>query len=309
MCRSISIVFGLCLSVSALVSPPAPATAAALCGGLEPDIVGTVGNDVLIGTPLDDVIAGRGGDDDIRGLGGNDTLCGGLGDDLLRGQGGKDILIGGNGDDTLRGGGDTDLLFGGAGDDRLFGQGRHDSIWGGSGSDRTWGGGGVDTCVQTRRVSGCELPPRPFLSLAPPPPLPGSATASGSGCLAGSAPLADGYWFGYVTESSGSDITFDLACFFFGNAATVAATADGIVLDDPYYVRNQSSLLRTVGLSPSTSVFTLDFSKLPDNLVRLTFAQWPAQSGGYTPCPGEFCGVWLTINRGSVNGMVEQYVP
>jgi hypothetical protein len=41
----------------------------------------------------------------------------------------------------------------------------------------------------------------------------------------------------------------------------------------------------------------------------LPFSDWPADPAGYTPCPGDFCGVWLYVNGGNVTEILEQYVP
>ena len=75
-------------------------------------IVGTAGDDVLVGDHRRDVIVGLGGDDRSAALGGDD-LCaaaraptrsdGGAGDDLLLGGLGAGVLSGGAGDDRLIG--------------------------------------------------------------------------------------------------------------------------------------------------------------------------------------------------------------
>ncbi len=83
-------------------------------------IIGTEGNDELIGTD---------GSDFIRGSNGHDTLKGGKGDDWLLGEGGHDYMEGGPG---------RDLLFGGAG---------YDYIVPGSGSDTVDGGEGDSDLV------------------------------------------------------------------------------------------------------------------------------------------------------------------
>ena len=94
------------------VSGPAAAEPQGDCAGQAPTIVGTAGDDVIVGGPGRDVVIGLGGDDTIRGLGGDDVLCGGEGTDVVRGGAGDDLLLGGLG---------AGVLSGGAGDDRLIG--------------------------------------------------------------------------------------------------------------------------------------------------------------------------------------------
>ena len=126
-------------------------------------ILGTDGDDVLVGTPGADCIVGYGGDDTLDGRGGNDalfggdgddTLTGGAGDDVLHGEDGADDLDGGNGNDelhggpgndTLGGGNGADVLDGGDGDDTLAGDNGGDTATGGAGNDVLIGGSGADT--------------------------------------------------------------------------------------------------------------------------------------------------------------------
>ncbi|MCZ2861208.1 ExeM/NucH family extracellular endonuclease [Blastococcus sp. VKM Ac-2987] len=100
-----------------------------LCQGLEPTIVGTEGDDVLVGGNGVDVIMGLGGDDVITGGNGADVICGGNGDDVVNGNNGDDVLLGGAGDDRLYGDNGSDTLIGGPGTDVLDqgrGTGRED---------------------------------------------------------------------------------------------------------------------------------------------------------------------------------------
>ncbi len=115
---------------------------------VDPDIVGTAGDDQLIGTDLNEEILGLAGDDTLRGKGDNDTLRGGLGDDLLAGghgddslvgEEGYDILRGGNGNDFLNGVGDDDFLRGGRGEDTLVGGLGADILLGNRGGDLIYG--------------------------------------------------------------------------------------------------------------------------------------------------------------------------
>lgn len=94
-------------------------------------IIGTPGNDVLVGTSDDDRIFGLGGDDVLLGLSGSDSLFGGPGNDVLFGGFGNDILLGGLGTDDLFGGFGDDVLIGGLGRDRMFGNFGSDLLIGG----------------------------------------------------------------------------------------------------------------------------------------------------------------------------------
>jgi Ca2+-binding RTX toxin-like protein len=75
-------------------------------------IVGTLGNDTLLGSDSDEV---------IDGLTGSDWLDGGAGDDILVGwKDGADTLIGGAGSDSIESAGRGASVEGGDGDDAIF---------------------------------------------------------------------------------------------------------------------------------------------------------------------------------------------
>jgi Ca2+-binding RTX toxin-like protein len=77
-------------------------------------IVGTGGNDLLVGTDVAEQLVGREGNDFLEGAGGDDLLDGSWGDDTLLGGSGNDQLDGSFGNDRLNGaeGGDTYLVSG-----------------------------------------------------------------------------------------------------------------------------------------------------------------------------------------------------
>ena len=173
--------------MAAMLATAAPASAATpTCNGVTATIVGTNGNDTLIGTAGVDVIVGLDGRDRIYGLDGNDIICGGGsrdriwsgrghdivfggdgddrikadqgkdqiwgegGDDKISGQTGADLIVGGRGDDTLSGGFGDDVLQGGKG---------NDEIWGADGADSIQGGADQDLCDSPGDlIAGCELP-------------------------------------------------------------------------------------------------------------------------------------------------------
>ena len=107
-------------------------------------LVGTPGNDTIVGGDENDALLGRAGEDTLSGgqgpdrLEGNqhaDELFGGPGNDALLGNLGPDELRGGEGDDSLLGGFGRDVMFGGPGDDDLIGGPGPDQMRGGPGSD------------------------------------------------------------------------------------------------------------------------------------------------------------------------------
>lgn len=109
------------------------------------DILGTEGDDILVGTLCDDDIRALGGDDIVDGRAGNDRIQGGTGDDHIVAGQGNDWVRGDAGHDIIFGGRGNDILEGGRGDDRLFGEMGDDTIHGGHGDDCLDGGDGADS--------------------------------------------------------------------------------------------------------------------------------------------------------------------
>lgn len=115
------------------------------CSGRVATILGTGGNDVLVGTAGTDVIRAKGGSDQVKGLDGEDLVCAGAGRDKVRGGGENDVVKGAGGRDRLTGQGGADSLKGGGRRDRLIGGNGDDTMNGGRGRDRCRGGAGADT--------------------------------------------------------------------------------------------------------------------------------------------------------------------
>lgn len=137
----------------ALVAPVNAGAARATSSSTSCTIIGTAGDDTLIGTDGPDVICALAGNDTITGLGGDDLIYGGPGNDTIDAGDGNDRAFGLAGDDTINGGPGNDQLGGGAGNDRIDGQEGNDTAWGASGrdiifgrdgDDRLWGGPGDD---------------------------------------------------------------------------------------------------------------------------------------------------------------------
>lgn len=76
------------------------------------NVIGSGGDDRLLGSAAANQLVGLAGDDTLDGRDGNDTLLAGAG---------RDTLVGGTGADVLNGGDNDDLLIGGAGADSIDG--------------------------------------------------------------------------------------------------------------------------------------------------------------------------------------------
>jgi len=146
-------------------------------------------------------------------------------------------------------------------------------------------------------------------SLGPPPVLPQSEGPNGSGCIPGSnTAIPDGVWFGFVLVTSGTEVTFDMACWFWGDLAESEAIKDGQEALNNYYIRNQNPLTFAVPIGVGATMYWLDTSS--GNFVPepMPMAAWPGPDEAW-PCPGDLCGVWLYINDGVITEAIEQYRP
>jgi len=128
---------------------------------------------------------------------------------------------------------------------------------------------------------------------------------NGSGCVVDGEALSAGVWFGFATAVSSGVITFDLACFFTGDAAVTAADADGQEAFD-FYIRNQNPRTYAVTIAPGADVFIVDATTIVS--TQVASVDWPSAES-FLSCPGEYCSVWLYVNGGAVTGIVEQYLP
>jgi spore germination protein GerM len=133
-----------------------------------------------------------------------------------------------------------------------------------------------------------------------------NALAEGSGCTPGTEELPDGRWFGYVTVPTGSDLEFDLACWFSGVGAIEATLEDGEESPPPndYYIRNSSPETRTVPVASDVMVRWLPPEDIA-NLADIPYADWVA----IRPDRDWLPGVWLEVEGGTVISIEEQYQP
>lgn len=136
-----------------------------------------------------------------------------------------------------------------------------------------------------------------------------NSLAEGSGCTPGTTVLGDGRWFGYVDSADASAIEFDLACWFSGDGAILAAAEDGEESPPPndYYIRNFNPQLRTIPVASSADVFWLPSTGDPSTQTTVPYADWligrATRGSGWQP------GVWITIAGGEAAFIEEQFVP
>lgn len=216
-----------------LIAVPASSSAQVApteCDGVSATIVGTEGDDVLVGTNQSDIIAGLGGNDQITGGNGNDIICGDSGDDELEG---------GNGEDRV---------LGGAGNDVVAGDNGKDQLRGGSGVDTVDGGRGKDACNGGETTTSCEetLPTTDFLVEGA-----GGATAQINGF---SGDGSDEVTIAYDVSLAGPNVADSLASpvyeFLLNDPA---AEFDSAELTIPYYPE-----LLANGDSRELEIYTFD---------------------------------------------------
>jgi len=156
-------------------------------------------------------------------------------------------------------------------------------------------------------------------TLGPPPP-PGSipfvviepaspdgTSASGSGCAPQSPTLPDGQWFGRLKaiDTTAGTIGFDLECFFVGDAANAAATADGqteVPVPDDVYIRNESETVRTEHAVADVAVGVLGSGGASTDYE-------PGLSGLSSAGALVDRGVWLEVHDGWVVAIQQQFFP
>ena len=142
-----------------------------------------------------------------------------------------------------------------------------------------------------------------------PDPFPGSSGgAHGSGCVvADYITLPNGVWFGFAEAVGGGAIDFDLACFFTGEAAVVAAAEDEAEAFD-FYIRNNVTVTYHVSIAADARVWYIH--KMSSDMIpaEIPLASWP-NPASFQICPSDHCAVWLYVNGLQVTGIVEQYLP
>ncbi len=138
--------------------------------------------------------------------------------------------------------------------------------------------------------------------------------AEGSGCTPGTPDdLPDGTWFGYAVSATDTTMDFDLACWFSGDAAVLAAAEDGDESPPPndYHIRNANPAVRTLDVSPDVEVEWMAFWGDPSTYEIVDWSTWAADRAG--PLAGFdddlFVDIWITVTNGEIVVVGEQYRP
>ena len=115
---------------------------------------------------------------------------------------------------------------------------------------------------------------------------------SGSGCSPGAGPLPDGWWFGYPTSPVGNGpvFGFDLACLDLG-------PEEG---SEAFEVTNDSAARREVALAQGAELICL-------RTTSGSVVEGACTSG--TPGAGDSRGVWVRVQRGRADRVIEQDAP
>jgi hypothetical protein len=145
---------------------------------------------------------------------------------------------------------------------------------------------------------------------------------SGSPTPSGSPVIEDGKNFAFVKAVDASanppTMTYDLAYFLTGDAATQAAKDHGDEVPPPndYYIVNDNSRLRTVPLAPDARLVLLDWKHCCDQTFEGVLADFAdAINGGQKVTVGEdtYMGrlspYWLIARDGQIVRIEEQYLP
>jgi hypothetical protein len=121
--------------------------------------------------------------------------------------------------------------------------------------------------------------------------------ASGSGCTPGGGELPDGWWYGTLDGPPGTEVAVDLACYYIGAAAEAEAARRGDEVNNDYYVVNDNTQVRTLPLADGATGSCVE---LGATLEMIDCA--PVEMSGDW-------AVWIRVQDGAVDRIVEQYAP
>jgi hypothetical protein len=173
-------------------------------------------------------------------------------------------------------------------------------------------------CAKTGTAAGGQTP---IATLTESPGAP-TTSASTSSTPSGSPVIEDGKNFAFIksldTSASPPTVTYDLAYFLTGDAATQAAKDHGDEAPPPndYYIVNDNPKLRTVALAPDARLVLLDWNHCCDTTFDgdLTeFAGAVDRDAEVTSDGDVYKGrqspYWLIARNGQIVRIEEQYLP
>jgi hypothetical protein len=147
---------------------------------------------------------------------------------------------------------------------------------------------GDDYPGSTTTTSGSSLPDEPPFH---------DDAASGSGCNPGPRDLGDGWWYGTLEGPPGAEVSFDLACYYVGTIAEAKAASRGDEVTNDYYVVNDNEQVRAVPLAGGATGSCVELGATLDSVDCA-----PAEMSGDW-------AVWIRVQDGYVDRIVEQYAP
>jgi len=137
----------------------------------------------------------------------------------------------------------------------------------------------------------------------------------GSGCSpSATATLPDGTWFALLQsiDTTKGTIDIDLACWFTGDAANAASTADNpgneVPVPNDYYVRNNATTVRTLRVVPDVAVVPL--AELPGGPTGVNGPTQTGLAAAATIRTDDPNGkVWVRVTDGWVTVIQAQFTP
>jgi hypothetical protein len=176
-------------------------------------------------------------------------------------------------------------------------------------------------------LTGCSQPPAPTPGTTADPASSPTQDAPAAAAPIGAAPaaraahpaaatpdssLADGRHPARITavHPEAEQVTIDVVQFFFGEAATEAARADGSTNLPPpndHWIRNDNPRLRTLPVAPDAPVTVNVLSALETGSATTNSTISMAQLAAYGNVRSSL--FWVTTRDGAVTGIAEQFLP
>ena len=120
---------------------------------------------------------------------------------------------------------------------------------------------------------------------------------SGDGCTPGDGTLPAGWWYGTLEGPIDAELTIDLACYYVGAAAEAEASGRGDEVNNDVYVVNDNPQQRSLAVADSATATCVELDATPMEVnCDLDDIDGP-------------WAVWIRVQDGSVDRVVEQYAP